>query len=338
MVGFGHGALGLSCTSPERQTAFVRVLLHSKSHIVDDIPGFVRELDVERADADLTAEEAGRLCYLSGHRPNPKTATNPNYLLNICNERHYSVLGHASASFYIDDISRNCTHEIIRHRWFTFSEVSQRYVDVGEFKFALHPGLVRWLDTDLETDVGREDMMRDIEKATKEAYSFIADELVRWHGYTRKQARQAARHVLPGGTETKILMSGNLRAWRDFLAQRLSPHADDEIRNVALKIFEILKAEFPNSFQDFDSQGMITVERLIQRAMERHDVMAAYSDQPRYKSAMKFVEEVREILTKGLWVLKEDPWEEEESVEDVVRSFEEGEKFVTTRPIEEASK
>lgn len=281
----------------------MRVLLHSKSQIVADIPGFQREPDIERADADLTAEGAGRLCYLSWGRPNPKTANNLDYLLNIQNERHYSVLGHASASFYFDGISRNCTHEMIRHRWFTFSEVSQRYVDISDFEFVEHPGLEElaapgtYIYNNFEVERSR--------------YQETVAELVR-RGHTRKEARQAARHVLAGGVETKILMSGNLRAWRDFLAQRLTPYADKEIRNLALEVFGILKGEFPGSFQDFDSQGMITVERLIKRAMDRRDTAEFFSTESRSKSDKEFVDEVRKILDVGLWVLKYDPWLEEE--------------------------
>lgn len=280
----------------------MRVILHSKSQIVDDIPDFQREPDIEVADADLSAEEAGRLCYLSGHRPNPKTATNGRYLLNICNERHYSVLGHASASFYLDGISRNCTHEIIRSRWFTFSEVSQRYVDASAFEFAGHPGL--------EELAGPNTYIRNNFEIDRSRYSVTVDELIH-RGYSRKEARQAARQVLPGGTETKILMSGNIRAWRDFLAQRLAPGADKEIQGVAREIYRILKGEYPNSFQDFDIHGMITVERLIQRALDRYDhVTHILHRRPR----RAFAEEVREILDKGLWVLLDDPWEEDKCV------------------------
>lgn len=283
----------------------MRVLLHSKSHIVADIPGFQREPDTDWADADLTAEGAGRLCYLSWERPNPKTASNPDYLLNIEDEHHYSVIGHSAASIYIDGISRNCTHEIIRHRWFTFSEVSQRYVDASAFQFVGHPGLGElaasgsYIANNFEVDKSR--------------YSVTVDELIH-RGYTRKQARQAARQILPGGTETKILMSGNLRAWRDFLAQRLSPHADAEINAVALEVYNILKKEFPNSFQDFDSRGMITIERLVQRALDRYDKVKYLSDERGRYSHVAFEQEVRLIMKMGLWVLKNDPWVEDEAV------------------------
>lgn len=280
----------------------MRVILHSRSVIVEDVPGFEREPDAEYADADLTAEQSGRLCYMSWQRPNPKTATNADYLLNIDNQRHYSVLGHASASFYIDGVSRNCTHEMIRHRWFTFSEVSQRYVDIADFEFVEHPGL--------EELAAPGTYIYNNFEIEKHRYRETVDELVR-RGHTRKEARQAARSVIAGGVETKILMSGNLRAWRDFLAQRLAPGADKEIRRVALEIFRILSAEFCGHFQDFDSQGMITTERLIKRALDRYDIADAFSTDPRGKNAIDSLAEIRDILKNGLWTLKADPWEED---------------------------
>ena len=50
----------------------------------------------------------------------------------------------------------------------------------------------------------------------------------------RKQARQAARAVLPNATETRIVVTGNYRAWRHFVAMRASEHADVEIRALAI--------------------------------------------------------------------------------------------------------
>ena len=283
----------------------MRVILHSKSQIVADIPDFIRE-DKSYADADLSAEQGGRLCYLSWGRPNQKTATNPKYLLNIENERHYSVIGHGHASFYVDEITRNCTHEMIRHKWFTYSEVSQRYVDAEKFWFASHPGVRAYVE-----GFGS-DNVQDHMLGSLRLYHGIVEYLEQTQGYSHKKARQAARHVLPGGTETKILMSGNLRAWRDFLAQRLTPHADDEIRAVALEIYKIVKQEFPGSFWDFDSRGMITIERLVRRALDRRNTAMAFSDESSLKIERAFSEEVRLILDKGLWVLDLDPWQEDE--------------------------
>ncbi|MGH3658246.1 MAG: FAD-dependent thymidylate synthase, partial [Micromonosporaceae bacterium] len=68
----------------------------------------------------------------------------------------------------------------------------------------------------------------------------------------RKQARQAARSVLPNATETRIVVTGNYRAWRHFIAMRASEHADVEIRALAVECLRQLKQAAPNVFADFE--------------------------------------------------------------------------------------
>jgi len=67
----------------------------------------------------------------------------------------------------------------------------------------------------------------------------------------RKQARQAARSVLPNATETRIVVTGNYRAWRHFVATRASEHADVEIRELAIECLRQLQSVAPNVFADF---------------------------------------------------------------------------------------
>jgi thymidylate synthase (FAD) len=64
------------------------------------------------------------------------------------------------------------------------------------------------------------------------------------------------RSVLPNATETKILVTGNARAWRHFIELRASEHAETEIRRVAVQILKTLQQEAPNVFGDY------TLERL----------------------------------------------------------------------------
>ena len=61
----------------------------------------------------------------------------------------------------------------------------------------------------------------------------------------RKQARQAARAVLPNATETRIVVTGNYRAWRHFVAMRASEHADVEIRELAIACLRELQRVAP---------------------------------------------------------------------------------------------
>ena len=67
----------------------------------------------------------------------------------------------------------------------------------------------------------------------------------------RKQARQAARAVLPNATETKIVVTGNYRAWRHFIGMRATEAADVEIRTLAVAVLRELQTLAPNVFADF---------------------------------------------------------------------------------------
>jgi thymidylate synthase (FAD) len=72
----------------------------------------------------------------------------------------------------------------------------------------------------------------------------------------RKQARQAARAVLPNATETRIVVTGNYRAMRHFVAMRASEHADVEIRELAVAMLRELQRVAPNAFADFEISAL----------------------------------------------------------------------------------
>ena len=120
------------------ETAPLHVQLIAKTEFVapPDVPW---STDADGGQAMV--EFAGRACYQSWSKPNPKTATNAGYLRHIIDVGHFSVLEHASVSFYITGISRSCTHELIRHRHFSYSQLSQRYVPENESQIVVPPGL-----------------------------------------------------------------------------------------------------------------------------------------------------------------------------------------------------
>lgn len=186
---------------------------------------------------DHLAELAGRACYASFSRPNPKTAANADYLANVLGQGHESVVSHASASFYLTGVSRSFTHELIRHRYLSFSELSQRYCAADDFRAVYPPaaGLKQRARIDRTMAAGIAAYEQDVE-------DYLAD------GFSRKEAREAARAHLPGCTETRIVVSGNLRAWRNFLEQRLSPAADREIQAVARLLLADLVKLAPATF------------------------------------------------------------------------------------------
>lgn len=182
-------------------------------------------------------EFAGRLCYESFHLPSEATNTNFEYIQNIITQEHFSVLEHVSVTFYLEGVSRNLTHELIRHRHLSFSELSQRFVDMQDAKTVIPPAFG-----------GGTTQLSD---AHKFQYNHAVREL-KDQGKTRKQAREAARYGLPQGMETKMVVSGNLRTWRELLPKRLSPKADAEIQEFARKTLDILKGEYPAVFADIN--------------------------------------------------------------------------------------
>ena len=208
-------------------------------------------------DADGGAalvEFAGRACYQSWSKPNPRTATNASYVRHIIDVGHFAVLEHASVSFYITGISRSCTHELIRHRHFSYSQLSQRYVPEHDSRVVAPPGI--------EDDPELREILMAAADAGRSAYTELLSRLeAKAIGdqpaggsavLRRKQARQAARAVLPNATETRIVVTGNFRAWRHFIAMRASEHADVEIRRLAIECLRQLVGVAPQVFSDFE--------------------------------------------------------------------------------------
>ena len=199
-----------------------------------------------RGGSDLV-EFAGRACYQSWSRPNPATATRDGYLKHILTVGHYSVLEHGSISVYITGVSRSLTHELVRHRHFSYSQLSQRYVkDSG--------GEVVWPKALLEIGSGIfSEAMASAHRAYLHLVLLLEEVYADEPNATkrRKLARQAARAVLPNATETKIVVTGNYRAWRHFLHLRATEHADVEIRELAVACLRVLWEEVPGIFNDF---------------------------------------------------------------------------------------
>ncbi len=233
------------------ETAPLRVQLIAKTDFAapPDVPW---STDADGGSA--LVEFAGRACYQSWSKPNPRTATNAAYLKHIIDVGHFSVLEHASVTFYITGISRSATHELIRHRHFSFSQLSQRYVPEPDSRVVVPPGM--------EDDPELRQILTDAADASRAAYVELLARLEAKFAdqpnaiLRRKQARQAARAVLPNATETRIVVTGNYRAWRHFIAMRASEHADVEIRRLAVECLRLLTQVAPAAFGDFQISAL----------------------------------------------------------------------------------
>ena len=58
----------------------------------------------------------------------------------VISSGHYSTIEHIQISFAISNVSRACTHQVVRHRHVSFSQKSQRYVkEKGQFDYLIPP-------------------------------------------------------------------------------------------------------------------------------------------------------------------------------------------------------
>jgi thymidylate synthase (FAD) len=221
----------------------MRVELIARTHIEAKPIAEIMEFDLDATSAELLSEYAGRTCYQSFHKPNPNTAANEDYLANIIKQGHESVLEHASASFAVSGVTRNMLLELERHRHLSFSVVSTRYVDQSHSRVILSPAL--------RTADGPS--WRQLTLDEYEKYIETVDEL-QSRGLNRKQAREAAMGELPGNLETKFVVTGNHRAWRDMLKKRWNEHANLEIRQWAGEVLRLLRGFAPSIYADIPKE------------------------------------------------------------------------------------
>jgi thymidylate synthase (FAD) len=237
-------------------------------------------LDPAATDAECLVEFAGRGCYESWDKPNPKTARNADYINRTAFEmQHGSILEHASATFRFSGVSRAWLMEMERHRHLSWSVVSQRYVGAEKFGVVVPPAIREAVGSIVYDSEATYD---DLEGPASEALEWWAreaftnyEELVKHledNGATRKQAREAARSVLPNCTEVRGVVTGNLRAWSTILPLRAHPSADAEMQEVARLIADALEPVAPTVVRHINEQ--IAYAELGEERPDREAVLA----------------------------------------------------------------
>ncbi|GAB2837217.1 FAD-dependent thymidylate synthase [Actinocorallia aurea] len=215
------------------------------------------DLDSHLNDPQNLAEFAGRLCYRSwepGLNPNvTRVRTDQTeYLQNILASLHGSVLEHVSFSFALHNVSRVLTHELIRHRpGVAISQESLRFVRLDELPF----WFPEWAQEDAEL----------MEKATA-----LLEQMEQFQGWMaehfdldaegvpfkeKKHRTSFMRRFAPEGVATGLVWTANVRTLRHTLEARTAEGAEEEIRLLFNKIGEVLKAEAPALFGDYEVEG-----------------------------------------------------------------------------------
>lgn len=149
------------------------------------------------------------------------------------NAGHLSPVEHASATFLISGISRACMSQLTRHRLASFSVRSMRYTDSKLQPFVMPETIASDYYLKIKT-IG-------LVRKAQELYAKMQEHNI---------PNEDARFVLPIATTTNLIMSANFREWRHVFELRCSKHAQWEIRELCMKMLEILYDECPNVFCD----------------------------------------------------------------------------------------
>ena len=164
----------------------------------------------------------------------------------LVKHKHWSPLEMVDATLEIET-TRDITHQIIRHRSFSFQEFSQRYADpTKDMEFVTREARLqdnKNRQNSIETD--NTDLKNWWLKAQLEVWG-TAD-LVYREAINAGIAKEQARAVLPEGlTTSRIYMKGSIRSWLHYIEVRTDPSTQKEHREVALECAKEIAKIFPN--------------------------------------------------------------------------------------------
>lgn len=153
-------------------------------------------------------------------------------LRRIMNMGHTSVIEHAYFTFSIEGISRACSHQLVRHRIASFSQQSQRYVNLNEPDYVVPPKIKS-------------------HPKLKKAYDDSVQRI--WKEYNNLLEMgipaEDARYVLPNAAKTNIIVTMNARSLLNFFELRCCLHAQWEIRELACRMLRLVKDVAPVIFE-----------------------------------------------------------------------------------------
>jgi thymidylate synthase (FAD) len=173
----------------------------------------------------------------------------------------WSVVEHATVSVdaYVD---RGITHEIVRHRLFSYTQESTRFVNY-EKKIPpsfIYPVVGVECEFCLAGDEAKRAAVHDTFWSHQHGGPCLYDET--WLGaiqhaenvykglLAKKWAPQLARSVFPNALASRIIITGNLRNWRHFLVMRTSKETHPQMKQVTIPLLKEFQEKVPMIFDD----------------------------------------------------------------------------------------
>lgn len=179
---------------------------------------------------------AARLCYspVGVDELNEKLSDEAvaKFVRKLSDLGHASTFEHVSFTFAVEGVSRVLTHQLVRHRIASYSQQSQRYVVEHDFESIMPPAIMK----NAAAKEKFASLMQDIQNVYTELVTLGID-------------KEDARYVLPNATETKIVITMNVRSLLNFFELRCCQRAQWEIRTLAQKMLIEVKKVAPVLFE-----------------------------------------------------------------------------------------
>jgi thymidylate synthase (FAD) len=152
----------------------------------------------------------------------------------------WSVVEHATVSVdaYVD---RGITHEWVRHRLFSYTQESTRFVN---YKKKMPPSFIypmRIEDRQMVTDSER--TWHEAIDACERAYRRLLE---------LGHSPQIARSVFPNALASRLIVTGNLRNWRHFFIMRTTQEAHPQMKQVTIPLLQEFRSKIPLLFDDLE--------------------------------------------------------------------------------------
>lgn len=202
------------------------------------------------SDNEYLIEIAGRTCYKSFGTDLNKNLTrvrddHADYIRNILDTHHGSVLEHATTTVGFVDVSRVFTHELVRHRaGCAYSQESGRFVRLDDIGM--------YIPECIKANPSAEKEFTEAVRNAEKSYAILTKLLISddMPFGLKKEITSAVRRIAPEGRANNIVCSANHRSWRNMIEQRTAAGAEEEIRKVFHMLALNFKVHYPAIYQD----------------------------------------------------------------------------------------
>lgn len=204
-------------------------------------PYVLLESEIDGTEVLKKIEKIGRVCYKSEDRITDQSSER--FIKSLLKMGHESVIEHVTLSVRIV-CDRGVSHEIVRHRIASYSQESTRYCNYSAEKFDNELTFINPCFWDKDEDSIKKELWIDtLENIEKNYISLL----------NMGASPQEARAILPNSLKTELIMTLNLRSWRNFLKLRTDKAAHPQIRQVSEMILKMFKENIPVIFDDINN-------------------------------------------------------------------------------------